>query len=458
MGLGTEAVRRRTRVDAMHRDDPLFLPERDSRGSDGFPECGSGAPSAPPFRVEVDEMTRNALVPARRCRAAAVMTLAAALAFSVSAAQAAAPKNPPPELPAEKLTTGTLAGQSGERIYVADVAISHIADGRLRVFDAKAGKLMGMINTGFAGNFGLSAKADEIYVATTYHSRGGRGDRVDVLEVWDSETLAFKYEVLLPAKRAQTLNYRGLVTVTGNGRYVLVQNATPATSITVVDLTERKVAGEIATPGCWGTLPSASQGSRFAMLCGDGKIATVTLDDKGQVADRQLSDKLFDADADAWFHTAEHIGDRHWFLSFKGVLTEVDVSGATAAVKSTRNLLKGVPPKAGWRPGGYQAFAIHPSARWAVVAMHDKGREGSHKTPAKQLWAFDLESGKRVSVSAGFNTASLTFSRTGTRLQALDGVAGALNIWAWKDGKPLGKPAVVVKPAGEAALQLESHD
>lgn len=403
-------------------------------------------------------MIKDALVPARHRVATTLTTLTATLALMAAAAQAAGPKNPPPELPAEKLTTGTLAGRSSERVYVADVAISHIADGRLRVFDAKAGKLMGMVNTGFAGNFALSAKADEIYVATTYLSRGGRGDRVDVLEVWDSETLAFKFEVLLPAKRAQTLNYRGLVTVTGNGRFVLVQNATPATSITVVDLAERKVTTEITTPGCWGTLASASQGTRFAMLCGDGKIATVTLDDKGQVADRQLTDKVFDADADAWFHTAEHIGDRHWFLSFNGKLTEVDISGPTAVVKGTRDLVKGVPSKAGWRPGGYQAFAVHPSARWAVVAMHDKGREGSHKTPAKQLWTFDLASGKRVSVSPGLNTASLTFSRSGTRLQALDGVAGALNVWAWKDGLPLGKPAVIVKPAGEAALQLESHD
>lgn len=89
---------------------------------------------------------------------------------------------------------------------------------------------------------------------------------------------------------AQTLNYRGMVQPTANGRFVLVQNATPATSITVVDLSERKVAGQIATPGCWGTLPAASHPARLAMLCGDGKIATVTLDDKGQVVDRHTGD------------------------------------------------------------------------------------------------------------------------------------------------------------------------
>jgi methylamine dehydrogenase heavy chain len=380
----------------------------------------------------------------------------AALALA-GACGTAAPQAPPPELPAETLGVATLEGRTTERVYVGDIAISHIADGRLRVFDARAGRLLGMVNTGYAGNFTLSAKADEIYVATTYLSRGGRGERTDVLEVWDTQTLGFKYEVVLPPKRAQTLNYRGMVRATANGRFLLVQNATPATSITVVDLAERKVATEIATPGCWGTLPAAGHPARFAMLCGDGKLATVTLDDGGRVADRQVGEKVFDADADAWFHTAEQIGDRYFFVSFKGTLTEVDVSGPVAAVKSSRPLVGPAEQKKGWRPGGYQAFAVHPSGRWAVVAMHDQGREGSHKTPAKQLWTFDLASGKRVATAPGQGSASLTFSRSGKRLQALDGLTGALRVWDWSDGGRL-KAVATVRPAGEAALHLESHD
>ena len=390
-------------------------------------------------------------------RACATLVVCASVAGLAGAAPAA-PKAVPPELPAETLTSGgSLAGVSSERVYVADVVIANIADGRLRVFDARAGRLLGMINTGFAGNFALSAKADEVYIATTYLSRGGRGERSDILEVWDTQTLAFKHEVLLPPRRAQTLNYRGLVSVTGNGRFVLVQNATPATSITVVDLAERKVAGEIQTPGCWGTMPATGHGQRFSMLCGDGKVATVTLDDKGQVADRQLSDKLFDADGDAWFHTAEHVGDRYFFLSFKGQLTELDLAGPVARQTATRALVGAADRKLNWRPGGYQAFAVHPSGRWAVVSMHDQGREGSHKAPAKQLWVIDLDSGRRLARLPGQGTASLTFSKSGQRLQALDGLTSALRVWDWQDGAKL-KPVSTVKSAGQAALHLESHD
>ena len=370
---------------------------------------------------------------------------------------AATAKQQPPELPAETLVASTLATAPSERVYVADIAINTIVDGRLRIFDAVRGRFLGQVHTGYAGMFTLSARSDELYVATTYLSRGGRGDRTDVLEVWDTSTLGLKFEVQLPPRRAQALNYRGLISVTANGRFVLVQNATPATSITVVDLSERKVATEVATPGCWGTLPAAGHPARFAMLCGDGKVATVTLDDKGQVADRQATEKLFDADNDAWFHHAERLGDRYFFLSFKGGLHEGDVGGPVAVLKSSRSLVNAALQKQGWRPGGYQLFAVHPAGRWAVVAMHDKGGEGSHKFPAKQLWFVDLASGRRVATAPGYGTASITFSRSGQRLQALDGTTGALRTWQWNDGKPM-KLLTTVTPAGAAALQLESHD
>jgi methylamine dehydrogenase heavy chain len=192
------------------------------------------------------------------------------------------------------------------------------------------------------------------------------------------------------------------------------------------------------------------------MLCGDGSVATVTLDDNGQLADRQTTAKLFDADTDAWFHHAEQVGDRYWFLSYKGNLTEMDLSGAAAKVTSTRALVRGVDQKAGWRPGGYQNFAVDPSGRWLVAGMHPKGAEGSHKMPAAKLWVIDLQSGKRVAALPGAMVLSLTFSNNGERLQALDGEKGALHSWAWNAGRI--KKLAYVPGAGEASLHLESHD
>ena len=394
-------------------------------------------------------------------RSAGWMAWASALALLATPVIAAKPsdkatKAVPAELQPETLTTATLAGHRNSRVYVADFAISHITDGRIRVYDSVDGKYLGMVSTAYASNFTVSDKRDQLFVATTHLSRSTRGDRADVLEVYDTQSLALQYEVLLPPKRAQALNYRNLVRTTGNGRFVLVQNATPATSITVVDLANRKVASEVPTPGCWGAMPAASHGMRFSMLCGDGTVATVTLDDAGQPVDRQVSAKLFDADKDAWFHHAEQVGDRYWFLSYQGQLTELNLGGAVAQVVKQATLPTAAEQKANWRPGGYQNFAVDPSGRWLVAGVHPKGGEGSHKLPAAKLWVYDLQAGKRAADLPGVGAVSFTFSQNGQRLLALDAAKSALYTWDWNGGKL--KKLAYVPGSGEVVLHLESHD
>jgi methylamine dehydrogenase heavy chain len=43
--------------------------------------------------------------------------------------------------------------------------------------------------------------------------------------------------------------------------------------------------------------------------------------------------------------------------------------------------------------------------------MHDKGFEGSHKTPAKEIWTVDLASKKRVARTPGNNAIALAVSQ-----------------------------------------------
>ena len=107
--------------------------------------------------------------------------------------------------------------------------------------------------------------------------------------------------------------------------------------------------------------------------------------------------------------------------------------------------------------GGYQAFAVDPAGKYIVAAMHDKGVEGSHKRPAKQLWVHELAGGKRVATVPGRGAVSLTFSHNGQRLHSLNGETGEMVVWQWSGAGAL-KPSLTVKRAGESAIQLESHD
>jgi methylamine dehydrogenase heavy chain len=128
-----------------------------------------------------------------------------------------------------------------------------------------------------------------------------------------------------------------------------------------------------------------------------------------------------------------------------------------AAVRQTLQLVDAASERKGWRPGGYQNFAVSPNGHRLVVAMHAHGSEGTHKLPAQQLWTFDLTQGKRISTVPGRSTISLTFSHDGQRLHGLNGENGSLTTWQWSDSGPKRVLTTVAK-AGESSMHLESHD
>jgi methylamine dehydrogenase heavy chain len=337
------------------------------------------------------------------------------------------------------------------RVYVLDIAINHIADGKLHVVDADKLTYLGVIGTGFTGQIIQSPDGKELIVATGYLSRGQRGDRADIVEVWDADTLTFKYEIPIPDKRAMALNYEGLVRLSADGRWLFVQNATPATSVTVVDMQARETVGEVSMPGCWAIYPAASNPNRFASLCGDGSIATVTLDDSGKVASRDATQKVFDPDEDAWFMSGEQEGDLYHFVSFKGRLITVDVSGDTATVEAPWPLVPAADRKKGWRPGGYQPIAVHNGRLY--VAMHPGGAEGSHKNPAAEVWAFDIAKRKRLARLPGRNAIALETSSDGSKLYALDALKAEVVVY-----ERIGpKPRIRSMQVGETAVQLVAN-
>lgn len=347
---------------------------------------------------------RRASIPAYVSAVAGICLSAAALA----------------ELPVEELSVIS-AVTAKNRAYVSDIAINHIADGKLHVVDTDTGAYLGVIGSGFTGQVTYSPDGNDIILATGYLSRGQRGDRTDIIEVWDANTLAFKYEIEISPNRAMALNYRSLVRTSADGRWVFVQNATPATSVTVVDMQARRMVAEIDTPGCWGIYPPASNSDRFSTLCGDGTVATIMLDANGDVASRTISAQMFDADKDAWFIQGEQDGDTYRFVSFLGNMAVVNMGGATATLQETWNMVRSAADrKKNWRPGGFQPLAVHPGSNRIYVGMHADGFEGSHKTPAQEIWAFDLKTKKRLARHKGHAAIALTASSSGDRILVVD--------------------------------------
>jgi methylamine dehydrogenase heavy chain len=359
------------------------------------------------------------------------------------------------DLPLEQVSIAPLAAADAHRLYLSDMVISHFIDGKLMIIDGQSMKLMGQVALGMTGHATLSPDRSEILVSTAYVAKLNRGERIGELDIYDAATLKLKAEISVPNKHAQSMPYRGSVRSSADGRFVFLQNATPAQSITVVDRKAEKFVTEIPTPGCWMIYPALTVPNRFATLCGDGTMLTVTLDDNGMPLQRKKSRKFFDADTDALFVAADQDGDTYSFVSFKGRLQQVNVAGEEAVPAEPWSLLTAADAKGGWRPGGYQPMSLQLASGRLYVGMHPKGKEGSHKEPAKEIWVFDLASKQRVARLPGEKATVITTSRGPMpRLYALTTETGVITSYdAGPKPKKLGKST----PFSEFGTQLDAQ-
>ena len=360
------------------------------------------------------------------------------------------------ELPAETLTVASAPPPNGHRLYLADVATNHLLDARTHVVDGESMRYLGMLGTGYFPGFTPSRDGKSLYVATTYMSRLQRGTRTDVVEVYGAEDLALRHEIEIPAKRAQSVPIRGLLGITADDRFLLVQNATPATSVTVVDTVARRSVAEIPTPGCFGVIPWPNRARRFSTVCGDGTLASFDLDEKGALAARLAPEPFFDADKDPVFIHYELTSDRLTFVSYQGRVHVIDLTGDKPLVQAPWPMVDAAETDQNWRPGGFQLFTIEPRGNRLFVGMHRGGKEGSHKKLADEIWVFDLHSRERVARLPGHKALALNVERTDKpRLYLVSGVDS--RIFAFDAGltgaDPAAfKPLAVSEPVGEATL------
>ena len=100
---------------------------------------------------------------------------------------------------------------------------------------------------------------------------------------------------------------------------------TPAASLSIVDVVERKFTAEIMTPGC--AMTYAAGDRRFFALCGDGSLMMVTLTDAGEQAAIEKSAPFFDPQKDPILETGARLGDAWLFVSVLGKIHIVDLAG-----------------------------------------------------------------------------------------------------------------------------------
>lgn len=275
-------------------------------------------------------------------------------------------------------------------IMVHDFNFMALHDGRGVVVDTAnpVRPLKGTVQIAQFGNVLIGNAAKEIYTAETYYSRLARGTRSDVITIWDKATLAPKGEIELPGgKRHQQVTYKNSFQFTNGEKWALVSNFTPGQSVTVVDLENRKVLGDIDLPGCALIYPTGERG--FTTFCADGTMTTLQLGADGKLANTVTSKPVLDIDKQPLYGMPAMVGKTAWFVSYYGQLRGFDLSGPVAKPLGkdfSVGKAEGASPE--WRPGGWQVIASDAAGKLYVL-MNPSGREGSHKDGGSEVWVFD---------------------------------------------------------------------
>lgn len=320
----------------------------------------------------------------RRCCGLAFGLLLLSLTGSAAA-------GPQPETVGRVLS---LPSQPGPHWFWMSDALLH----RTALFDADSGELLGTISSGTAGvGFAivpqLSHDHREIYLAESYYSRGVRGERSDVVTVYDAVHLNPIEEIAIPPKRAEYFPGTASSALSDDGRFMAVFNVTPATSVSLVDVQERRFVTEVPTPGCSLVYPAGPR--RFLMLCANGGALTVTVGDDGAGARVERIEPFFNPVKDPLTEKAVRHGSQWLFVSFEGVIQPIDVSGATPGIGTSWPLFDDAARAEHWRIGGQQHLAVHAASNRLYVLVH-QGEPDTHKESGSEVWVYDIKTHARL--------------------------------------------------------------
>lgn len=282
-------------------------------------------------------------------------------------------------------------------IMVHDFNFNAMIDGRGVLIDTAnpASPVKGIVQVPQFGNLLVARTAKEIYTAETYYSRLTRGERTDVITVWDKATLSPTAEIILPGgKRQQQVTYKNNFQFINNETWAVIANFTPAQTVTIVDLQGRKILGDIDLPGCSMIYPTGERG--FTTLCADGTMTTLQLGPDGTLASSTNVDATIDIDGQPLFAMPAMIGSTAWFVSYHGQFRAFDLSGPVAR-PTGKVFMAGTAEEATpqWRPGGWQVIASDAAGKLYIL-MNPSGREGSHKDGGSEVWVIDPAKGERL--------------------------------------------------------------
>ena len=292
---------------------------------------------------------------------------------------------PKPLASEELLLNETIEKVDSGFVFVHDLNFMSLISGRIVVFDALAENrnFKGQISAGQFAAFAHSSSRNELYVAETFYSRGVRGDRTDLLAIYDANSLKLEHEVILPNNnRGLNVPLKGNMKLSQDQSFAFIYSFTPSSGVIVVDLNRRRVVNEISIPGCSMIYPYRERG--FALNCGDGATVAYDLDTLGRVVSEHSTEEFHDIDNHPMFLTGARVGDTMYWPTFTGQLISVDFSSSPPKPIDTWNFVG----DSGYLPSGWQLITAGPNGRLYVIMLSD-AQPGFHKLGGEEVWELD---------------------------------------------------------------------
>jgi methylamine dehydrogenase heavy chain len=296
-----------------------------------------------------------------------------------------------PPLPIEQSDTAVMPPPSPHRYFLFNAfgsGLTTIIDGD----DAQL-KTIGTVPGAWNAMLNLSRSGDKIYLSETYWSHGNRGNRADMLSVYDGTTLKLEREIPIPGRLIVNPKVQQMAT-SDDGQLGYVYDMMPASAVHVVDLAQGKLLTSVDIPGC--ALVHAYGKRSFATICGDGTIGTVTVPASG-TAKAIFSRPFFKPDQDPVFDQSlvDRTTGEGWLMTYSGHVFPVQL-GTTATVGKPWSITvaAGLPESGtgvqelAWRPGGQQVLAVHRAKRQLYVLMHP-GNYWTQKADGTEVWVLD---------------------------------------------------------------------
>ncbi|MCF6193236.1 MAG: hypothetical protein L3J46_02750 [Kangiellaceae bacterium] len=283
-------------------------------------------------------------------------------------------------------------------MFVDEASFMSMFGGKMILLDVAekkhAKQIKGIADKNLLGNFVQAKSRPEFYIMETFHARGSRGPRTDVLTIYNKTTLApFKEIVWKDTNRLTALPERYSMALSGDEKFLFVANFNPASSFTVVDLDRHEIVETIGTPGCVLTYPTGARS--VTSLCSNGGLLTTVLDQSGHQKSQHRIKPFFDTDKTPIYERPAIIDGIAYFPSFAGDLHAIDFTGEVASYIEKWSLTSEQERKSNWRPGGLALNDKDEQGLFYII-MNPDGHDGSQTHGGTQIWVFDVKKKQRL--------------------------------------------------------------